>query len=1073
MKDIGISGVIAKAFIKSKLTPLLVIAALLLGVYAIMVTPREEDPQINVPMIDVMLSYPGASAAEVETRVSTPVEKLLWEIKGVKYIYSIAKPGMNLTIIRFKVGEDMNRSLVKVYSKLMSHYDEIPPGVSRPLIKPRSIYSVPILALTLWNPRNKYSSYELRRMADELANRLKRGHDVAQVAVTGGLRRQVRITLNPLKLRAYHLSALQIMGSIQQSDVKLPSGTFPSGNHEFLLETGSFFKDLQDIKKVVVAVADGKPVYLDDVASLTDGPAEPADYVFMGSGPAAAEKGVPPTPGMHPAVTIALSKKRGANATVIARNTIAKVKSWQGTLLPDDVQVTVTRDYGKTANDKSDSLLEHLLIATISVTLLIALALGWRESLVVAVAVPVTLALTLLISYLYGYTLNRVTLFALIFSIGILVDDAIVVVENIYRHFQMHKVSVMTAVRAVDEVGSPTILATFAVIAALLPMAFVSGLMGPYMRPIPVNASTAMIFSLMVAFIVTPWLSYKVLKKVSAGKDKVVKEEDTKIYKLYAGIIGPLLRSSWKRYVVLGSILIMLILVVILVPLQKVTLKMLPFDNKSELQVVINMPEGTSLEGTAELTRKLADYLKTVPEVTDFESYVGTSAPYNFNGLVRHYFLRQSSNLADIQVNLVDKEMREDQSHEIARRIRPPLKKIADAFNARIKVVEIPPGPPVLSPLVAEIYGPDLKRQRQIAARVKHIFATTPGVVDIDWYVEDTHDKYVFVVDKEKAVLYGISPAAVARTLRIAVNGMSAGLLHDKKEKEPVDIMLRMPLAVRSSLAALRSISLPDRQGNLVSLNSLVKVEKRRAEQPIYHKNLKRVTYVIGNVAGVRESPVYAILQMKDRIAKLKLPEGYGLRQYFTEQPPLTKRYSLKWDGAWQITYEVFRDLGIAFAAVMVLIYILVVAWFRSFTVPLVIMAPIPLTLVGILPAHWLFGIFFTATSMIGFIALSGIVVRNSILLVDFIHMDWVECGQLVPALIKAGAVRLRPIVLTAAAVVVGSIVMLFDPIFQGLGVAMMAGAIVATGLTLVIVPLLYFEFFKHASCPVGSEETD
>ncbi len=1073
MKDIGISGVIAKAFIKSKLTPLLVIASLLLGVYAIMVTPREEDPQINVPMIDVMLSYPGASAAEVETRVSTPVEKLLWEIKGVKYIYSIAKPGMNLTIIRFKVGEDMSRSLVKVYSKLMSHYDEIPPGVSRPLIKPRSIYSVPILALTLWNPQNKYSSYELRRMADELANRLKRGHNVAQVAVTGGLRRQIRITLNPLKLRAYHLSALQIMGSIQQSDVKLPSGTFPSANKEFLLETGSFFKDLQDIKKVVVAVADGKPVYLNDVATLSDGPAEPASYVFMGSGPAAAEKGVPSGPGMHQAVTIALSKKRGANATLIARDTIAKVKSWQGTLLPDDVQVTVTRDYGKTANDKSDDLLEHLLIATISVTLLIALALGWRESLVVAVAVPVTLALTLLISYLYGYTLNRVTLFALIFSIGILVDDAIVVVENIYRHFKMHKVSVMTAVRAVDEVGSPTILATFAVIAALLPMAFVSGLMGPYMRPIPVNASTAMIFSLMVAFIVTPWLSYKVLKNVRAKNEAVVKEEDTKIYKLYAGIIGPLLRSSWKRYIVLGSILIMLILVVILVPLQKVTLKMLPFDNKSELQVVINMPEGTSLEGTADLTRKLADYLKTVPEVTDFESYVGTSAPYNFNGLVRHYFLRHSSNLADIQVNLVDKEMRKDQSHEIAKRIRPPLKKIADAFNARIKVVEIPPGPPVLSPLVAEIYGPDLKRQRQIAAQVKHIFATTPGVVDIDWYVEAAHDKYVFIVDKEKAVLYGISPAAIAKTLRIAVNGMSAGLLHDKREKEPVDIVLRMPLAVRSSLAALRGISLPDRQGNLVSLTSLIKVEKRRAEQPIYHKNLKRVTYVIGNVAGVRESPVYAILQMKDRIAKLKLPEGYGLRQYFTKQPPLTKRYSLKWDGAWQITYEVFRDLGIAFAAVMVLIYILVVAWFRSFTVPLVIMAPIPLTLVGILPAHWLFGIFFTATSMIGFIALSGIVVRNSILLVDFIHMDWVECGQLVPALIKAGAVRLRPIVLTAAAVVVGSIVMLFDPIFQGLGVAMMAGAIVATGLTLVIVPLLYYEFFKHASCPVGNEETD
>jgi len=1069
----GISGSIAKAFIKSKLTPLLVIAAVLLGVYAVLVTPREEDPQINVPMIDVMLSYPGATAAEVETRVSTPVEKLLWEIKGVKYVYSIAKPGMNLTILRFKVGEDMGKSLVKVYSKLMSHYDEIPPGVSRPLIKPRSIYSVPILALTLWNPQNKYSSYELRRMADELANRLKRGHDVAQVAVTGGLRRQVRITLNPLKLRAYPLSALQIMGSLQRSNTKLPSGTFSAGDKEFLLETGSFFTDLQDIKKVVVAVAAGKPVYLNDVATLTDGPAEPASYVFMGSGPAAAQKGVPATPGMHAAVTIALSKKRGANATVIARDAIAKVKSWQGTLLPDDVQVTVTRDYGKTANDKSDNLLEHLLIATISVTLLIALALGWRESLVVAVAVPVTLALTLLASYLYGYTLNRVTLFALIFSIGILVDDAIVVVENIYRHFQMHKVSVLTAILAVDEVGSPTILATFAVIAALLPMAFVSGLMGPYMRPIPVNASTAMLISLMVAFIVTPWLSYKVLKNVRSKKGTVTKEEDTKIYHLYARIIGPLLQSRWKRYLALGSIFIMLILVIMLVPLDKVTLKMLPFDNKSELQVVINMPEGTSLEGTADLTRKLADYLKTVPEVTDFESYIGTSAPYNFNGLVRHYFLRHSSNLADIQVNLVAKGKRKEQSHEIAKRIRPSLTKIAAAFHARIKVVEIPPGPPVLSPLVAEIYGPNLQRQRQIAAQVKHIFATTPGVVDVDWYVQDSHDKFVFVVDKEKAVLYGISPAAIAKTLRIAVNGMSAGLLHDKREREPVNILLRMPLAVRSSLASLKNISLPDRSGVMVPLTSLVKVERRPAEQPIYHKNLKRVTYVLGNVAGAKESPVYAILQMKDRIAKLRLPEGYHLRQYFTKQPPLTKRYSVKWGGAWQITYEVFRDLGIAFAAVMVIIYILVVAWFKSFTVPLVIMAPIPLTLVGILPAHWLFGVFFTATSMIGFIALSGIVVRNSILLVDFIHMDWVECGQLAPALIKAGAVRLRPIVLTAAAVVVGSIVMLFDPIFQGLGVAMMSGAIVATGLTLVIVPLLYYEFFKNGSCPIKQEKEE
>ncbi len=1057
---IGISGRIARTFITSKLTPLIVIASLLLGLFAVLVTPREEEPQISVPMIDVSVTYPGASAREVEERVTRPMEKLLWEIKGVEYIYSIVKPGFNLTIVRFYVGEDMENSLVKLYNKLMSNYDRIPPGVSQPMVKVRSIDDVPILTLTLWSESPSISGYELRRVALELCTEIKKDQNVAEFTVIGGQRRQARVTLDPARLKAYSASAFQIMDALSKTNYSLPSGSYPSGNRETLVDTGGLLNSIDELGRVVIAVRNGRPVYLRDVAALQDGPEEPGNYVFMGLGPAARLKGISGNPtGQNEAVTIAIAKKKGANASIVAREALAKVDALKGSLIPSNVNVTVTRNYGETAKEKSDELLDHMLIATISVIVLIALALGVREAVVVAVAVPVTLALTLLINYLYGYTLNRVTLFALIFSIGILVDDAIVVVENIHRHFRHSGASVDTAVKAVDEVGNPTILATWAVIAALLPMAFVSGLMGPYMRPIPVGASAAMVFSLLVAFIVSPWVGYKVLRK-RGGKSDEKPEKD--FYPFYERIISPLLDNARKRRLALAGVGVLLLLAMALLPLKLVTVKMLPFDNKSELQVIIDMPEGSSLEKTAALGRELGEYLRQVPEVTDYQLYAGTAAPFNFNGLVRHYFLRTGANVADIQVNFVAKGDRKAQSHDIAKRLRPNLKEIGDRYGARIKVAEIPPGPPVLSTLVAEVYGPDRARQIEIALQIREIFEETPGVVDVDWYVEDDQKKLVFEADRTKAAESGVSSESLAQSMRIALSGAVAGLVHLEKEKEPVEIFLRMPLEERANLLSLTSLSVPSRGGGQVPLAELVRMREDLGEKTIYHKNLKNVTYVLGDVAGTEESPVYAILKMKDAVKKLKLPEGYELRQYDAVQPWLENTYAMKWDGEWQITLEVFRDLGIAFAAVMVIIYILVVAWFRNFFTPIVIMAPIPLTLVGILPGHWIFGAFFTATSMIGFIALSGIIVRNSILLVDFAEQEERDGKDLRTALLTAGAVRFRPIVLTAAAVVVGSFVMIFDPIFQGLAIAMMFGAVAATGLTLIVIPLLYFEFFRN-----------
>lgn len=1053
MENSGISGKIAKAFIQSKLTPLIVIASILLGLFAVIVTPREEEPQIVVPMIDVFVSYPGASAQEVDERVTKPMSKFLWEINGVEYVYSMSKPGMGMAIVRFKVGEDMEKSLVNLYNKLMSNYDKIPPGVSQPFVKPKSIDDVSILSFTFWS--SKYSGYELRRVALEVCEELKKDKDISEFQVIGGQKRQIRIDLDPLRLRAYNTSAQNILGALQKANFFIPSGKFPSGNKEFIVETGGFLKDKEDVGNIIVGTQNGRPTYLRDVSHITDGAEEPSNYVFMGFGPASKNKDA----GQYEAVTISIAKKKGTNATHIAERAFHKIETLKNGLIPSDVEITNTRNYGETAKEKSNELLKHMLIAALSVTILIAIALGWRESIVVGVAVPVTLALTILVTYLYGYTLNRVTLFALIFSIGILVDDAIVVVENIHRHFKMGRVDIETAILAVEEVGQPTILATFTVIAALLPMAFVSGLMGPYMRPIPIGASAAMVISLLIAFIISPWLSFIVLGKTkSAGPaEKEEKGLIGKFNKIYEKNLRGLLEQKKKRFIffcITGGLLLASFL---LVPLKLTTVKMLPFDNKSELQVVIDLNEGASLEETGALTREIGEYLKGVSEVDNFQSYIGTSAPFNFNGLVRHYFLRSTANLADIQVNFAGKDERKAQSHDIAGRIRPDIKKIADKYHARAKVVEIPPGPPVLSTLVAEVYGPDFKRQIEIAHDIKGIFEKTQGVVDVDWYVEAGQKKIIFDVDKDRASKNGITTEAVAQTIQMVLGGTVAGLAHFEKEKEPVEFFMRASLPQRAGVSDLGSIAVPGSSGSMTPLSELVAMREGTLDKTIYRKNLKRVVYVIGDVAGTEESPVYPILKMKSKIRDLKLSEGYELEQYTAIQPWSEDTYSMKWDGEWHITYEVFRDLGIAFAAVLILIYVMVVGWFKSFTVPLVIMAPIPLSLIGILPGHAIMGAFFTATSMIGFIAGAGIVVRNSIILVDFINLKLSEGAPLEEAVIQAGIIRFRPMLLTAAAVVVGSSVILFDPIFQGMAISLMAGEVAATLLSRTMVPVLYY----------------
>ncbi len=1072
MENLGFAGKVARAFINSKLTPLIVGASLLLGLFAIKMTPREEEPQIVVPMVDIFLPMPGSSPREVQERVVKPFEAKLWEIKGVEYLYSMSRPGMGIITVRFQVGQPMEESLVKLYNKIMSNRTLLPSGASEPLVVPKSIDDVPILALTLWSDR--YDHGTLRMLAKEVADELKKSENSAETTITGGLSRQLRVTLDAPRLAGYGLSPLQIATVLQKGNSSLPSGTIPGGNREMLVDTGGYLASADAVRRLVVSVYGGKPVYLSDVARVEDALSDAADYVFMGLGPAGRVGAPLAAPGVvqdragqapplqinrkadYPAVTVSVAKRKGANATWVAEDLVKKVESLKGKVIPSDVQVTVTRNYGETAREKNNELLFHMFLAAISVTVLIALFMGWRAGAVAAIAIPVTLALTMLIFYLIGYTLNRITLFALIFSIGILVDDAIVVVENIHRYFTTTIMKPLdAAIRAVDEIGNPTVLATFAVIASILPMGFVGGLMGPYMRPIPVGASMAMLFSMLIAFIVTPYFAFRFMKG-EAHFDTHEAPEDSKLTAFYRRWMGRLIHEKRLRYGFLGGVVALLLISCSLIYFKAVTVKMLPFDNKNELQVIIDAPDGTSLEQTARMTREMGDALRTVPEVTDFQTYIGTSAPFNFNGLVRHYYLRKGANLADIQVNLLPKDERKDQSHAIAKRIRPLVKAVADRYGARVKVAEIPPGPPVLSTLVAEVYGPDDASRAGIAAKIKAILTKTAGVVDVDWYREDDQAKLTFTVDQEKAALSGVSVDDAAKTLRIALEGDNSGLLHLPKEKEPVAINLRLPAGQRSSVTALSSVYVSGTKGN-VPLSQVVRVSFGNEEKTLYRKNLKNVVYVTADVAGEIEAPVYAILKMQKEIDSIATPDGKKIEVMASRQPWSEEHIGMKWDGEWHITYEVFRDLGIAFGAVMVLIYILVVAWFKDFTTPLVIMAPIPLTLIGILPGHAAFGAFFTATSMIGFIALAGIIVRNSIILIDFAEMKRREGMALDEAIIEAGAVRFRPMLLTGAAVVVGSFVIVFDPIFQGLALAMMFGEIASTTLSRVTIPILYY----------------
>ncbi len=1049
---------VTRTFVDSKLTGLIVLFSLLLGAFAIYFTPSEEEPQIVVPMVDVMVSMPGATPKEIEKRVIGPMERLLWEIPGVEYVYSTAMDGQALTVVRFYVGEDTEDSLLKTYDKLYSHFDWIPPGCSKPLLKLHSIDDVPIVCLTLWG--DGYSSLQLRQLASRLREEIKQIPGISETFLKGGLRRQLRVNLKQEALSSLGLDPADVIQALSFQNQASWIADITKDNKAFSLRLNNFFSSKEDVRQAVVKVVNGKVVRLGQIAQIMDGPEEPESYVLIGAGAGHKEKpGVDFTPGgLKPAVTIAVAKRKGWNATFLANEVIRKVEAVKGFILPEDVRYVITRNYGETAKEKSNELLEHLAIATISVAILMALLLGIRASLVVLVAIPVTLAFTLFIYYLHGYTLNRVTLFALIFCIGILVDDPIVDVENIVRHvrlpFNKGRPLKDIIVEAVVEVGSPLILATFTVIVAILPLAFVRGLMGPYMRPMPVGASVAMFLSMIISFVITPWSAYHILGK----KEQEKTEEETWLDKIYRWAMGHLLDKVTHRWLFLGVMAILFLFACSLIYFKVVRVKMLPFDNKSEFQVIIDMPEGTSLEQTARVAEALGNVLDREKVVTDYELYIGTASPFNFNGLVRHYYLRQGPNVADIQVNLLPKDRRSEQSHDIAKRLRPKLQEVAKKYDARIKVAEIPPGPPVLQTLVAEVYGPDYEKQIEVARQIKKIFETTEGVVDVDWYMTDPQPEYRVVVEKDKAAQLGVPPARVLQVLGAYVAGAQVGLLHVPSATEDVAIVVRLPRAERTGALDLASMKVRSMSGKMVSLSELAHVENVIRPHPIYHKNLKPVVYVTGDVSGEEESPVYAILKANKALEKLRTPDGKtGIEIYYTTQPFSPDEWAMKWDGEWQVTYEVFRDMGIAFAVVIVLIYILVVGWFKSYSVPLVILAPIPLSLIGIIPAHAMMNAFFTATSMIGFIAGAGIVVRNSIILVDFIELRLAEGMSLKEAVIDAGAIRFRPMLLTSSAVVVGSFVILFDPIFQGLAISLMAGEVAATIFSRMVVPVLYY----------------
>ncbi|MDP1871111.1 MAG: efflux RND transporter permease subunit [Gallionella sp.] len=1057
----GISGRIARHFLHSQMTPLLALVAVLLGLFAVLVTPREEEPQINVTMANVLIAYPGASAQDVAKTVAAPAEQVLSQIAGVDHVYSVAQPGMAVITVQFKVGEAHVPSLVKLYDVVHSHSDWLPQtlGVAAPIIKAKGIDDVPIVALTLWRNQQIGGGLELTQVAHAIEAELKRVPGTREVSTLGGTQRQVRVLLNPESLNAYQLSMQDVRAALQSANVSENAGTLVQENREVLVQTGSFLTDGNEVRQLVVGVSNNKPVFLRDVADVLDGADQPGSYVWLGTGPAADDKGIKAR-GEFTAVTVAISKKPGANAVEVADGLLARVAELKGSVIPADVEVSTTRNYGETANDKAMKLIKKLLFATAAVVALVWLAMGRREAMVVGVAVLLTLAATLFASWAWGFTLNRVSLFALIFSIGILVDDAIVVVENIHRHRALTPEQPLSQIipAAVDEVGSPTILATFTVIAALLPMAFVSGLMGPYMSPIPINASMGMLISLAVAFVITPWL---VLRFAGSHHESVKEEGESAISGFFHRVLSPFLNGAQgkpaRRKLWMG-ILAGLVLAVSLGVVKLVILKMLPFDNKSEFQVVVDMPTGTALEQTNAVLHDIGAYLATVPEVTDYEAYAGAASPINFNGLVRQYYLRSGADQGDIQVNLRDKHHRSRSSHQIATAMLEPIQKIAANWGAKVKIVEVPPGPPVMSPIVAEIYGPDYEGVRRVASQVRAQFGKTPGIVAIDDTVTEAAPKLQLRVLQSKAALLGVAPRDIVDVIGMALSGQDVASLHDASAKYAPPLRIGLPGELRSSIEEVLKLKVRARDGVLVPISEVVQVIPVARDYPIYHKDLLPVVYVFGDMAGKLDSPLYGMFGINGQVSGTQLAQGGSLKSYFFNTPsdPYAG-YALKWDGEWQVTFETFRDMGIAYGVGLILIYLLVVAQFKSYLVPLIIMAPIPLTIIGVMPGHALLGSQYTATSMIGMIALAGIIVRNSILLVDFVNLQLAGGIPLQQAVIAAAGARAKPIVLTGLAAMLGAFFILDDPIFNGLAISLIFGILVSTLLTLVVIPVLYY----------------
>jgi len=1059
----GISGRIAAYFLDTRLTPLIALVALLLGLFAVVVTPREEEPQINVTMANVFIPFPGATAKDVESLVAVPAEQVLSRMSGIDHVYSISQPGMAVLTAQFKVGIPHETAVVRLFETIDSRSDWVSPrlGVGQPVIKPMGIDDVPIVTLTLWTADPQRGAFELERVAHAMEVELKRVTGTRDVYTIGGPGHVVRVLIEPERMAAFNISAHDVAAALQVANASQPSGKLTADNVDVLVRTGSYLASAEDVRQLVVGVQDGRPIFISDIAHVEDGPDQPSRYAWFGSGPEAQRKGIEPAR-EEPAVTIAVSKKPGENAVDVAQRVIDQVRLLEGTVIPEGVEVTVTRNYGKTANDKAMKLIQKLIFATVSVVALVFFALGRREAIIVGIAVVLTLAATLFASWAWGFTLNRVSLFALIFSIGILVDDAIVVVENIHRRSALSGGSLREVIpHAVDEVGGPTILATFTVIAALLPMAFVTGLMGPYMSPIPINASMGMAISLAIAFVVTPWLALKLL---ATHQHHGASAFDTRLEGIFQRALTPFLngrKGRSRRWALLVAILIAIGAAMSLAVFKLVVLKMLPFDNKSEFQVVVDMPVGTPLERTAAVLQEMGAFLQTVPEVTDYQAYVGTASPINFNGLVRQYYLRESPELGDIQVNLVDKHERDRKSHEVAQSVRPELERIANENGAQVKVVEVPPGPPVLSPIVAEIYGPDYDGQLVVAERVRSVFEHTNDIVGIDDTVDEPAPEKTVRVLKTKAALAGVAQSDIVETMRMGLSGEYATPIHSGAAKYEIPVRVTLPPERASSMDQALKLTVRSRSGELVPLSELTQVYDSKREQTIYHKDLLPVVYVVGDMAGKLDSPLYGMFDMRADMAGVKIDQGGKLDEFFISQPrDRYREYSLKWDGEWKVTYETFRDMGIAYAVGLILIYLLVVAQFGSYLTPLIIMAPIPLTMIGIMPGHALLGAQFTATSMIGMIALAGIIVRNSILLVDFVNQQTSQGMALQQAVIAAASARAKPIVLTGLAAMLGAFFILDDPIFNGLAVALISGILVSTLLTLIVIPVLYYTAF-------------